>query len=465
MTTRALPNPTDRDRESERDAPPRLLALSLHFAGTGCVVMGVAFLAVAGLMLGLPLSVLTATGPAMFVGQAMMLFGLFLGGRPTEGTRIYWLARIATTLWGTAFALDLARAQVRVWLTSHLPSARDASQAASWIIWFVALVLFACMVHKSLRSFAARMWALVLGVCLVGAQAWLTAWTTVVHPTSALKTASLTFRPVIFLPGGLGLLLAGVGLFVLGRMVQATLDPEAKPAAKAPVKTTAKGRRKIRDEERAKLAESPIAQCFASSLSLVGEAVAAICGVAAFLSILLVFATVLGHSPKDADDVATVGGELASLVVLFVAMRRVSPFAPAAWLFVLVGLVLELVVAVLVYFDWTRGMFATVLPYLRHLPLVLAGCGLAAYWRRTSALATENLVPHELLVRHERLLKFSSIVMLAVGVLLSARSVVATTSLAGITGSLALCMACLGLVLGIRLSTTAHETETRLLNP
>lgn len=464
MTSHALPNSSDRDSERE-DRPPQLLALSLHFAGTGCTIMGVAFLAVAGLMLGLPLSVLTATGPAMFVGQAMMLFGLFLGGRPTAGTRIYWLSRIATTLWGTAFALDLARAQVRVWLTSHLPSARDASQAASWIIWFVALALFAWMIHKQLRSFAARMWALALGVCLVGAQAWLSGWTTAVHPGSALRTASLTFRPVIFLPGGLGLLLAGIGLFVLGRMVQATLEPDAKGAAKAPVKTTAKGRRKIRDEDRAKLAESPVAQSFASSLSLVGEAVAAVSGVAAFLALLLVFATVLGHSPKDADDVATVGGEIVSFVVLLVAMRRVSPYAPSAWIFVLAGLVLELAVAVLIYFGWTKGMFSHLLPYLRHLPLVLAGCGLAAYWRKTSVLATENLVPRELLERHERLLKFSSIVLLTVGVLLAAHSVLVTTSFAGISGSLAICMAVLGLVLGVRLSTTAHEAETRLLNP
>ncbi|MDB4935064.1 MAG: hypothetical protein JWP87_2036 [Labilithrix sp.] len=384
MTYRSAAN-----TEPALERPPQLLGFAMYVLGTGCVSMGIAqlgqFVAAHSAFPSLP--------AAAVVGEMMALAGLAIAWRTTtSGFRRVLLAGAA--LWLTLLIIDYQSGQLHRYLTMNASAARLAPFAAPLAGRAIVLGLVAIFVHRSGRRFAAMTWPTTVGAVLVAADAWARTWPIIVNLGVLRRSALVGFAPPSMMLGVIGFLAMGGGLFAAGRSVLRGITVEEYLRAQP------KRGDELTKEEIARRDEGiPGTR---RGLPLFAEATVSVAVLAFGLAAAVASASSSRFYSRDVSESATAGGEIVTLVLLVVALRRMRPFTARALLFAsaaLAGVVVQvgLVVATATT-GGHRGVYDVVTFVAVAPPLFAAAClhasSTAVVSRGTSLDALSNLRRH-----------------------------------------------------------------------
>lgn len=390
---------TDRDAEA-RGAPPArpppLLGFAFYLLGTGCALLGLSQVLRFSMLHGVPVpSLLIRWG--LPIGELMGLLGLVIAWRVTR-TRHRRLIAVGATLWIVLFVLGIQRAQLRRTLAHSLASLPLATEVAPWVGWATVLGLIAFVAHVAGRTFAVRTWATTLGAALVASHAVEVAWL-VLMPARHGRTTMFAIPSMEI--GGAGLLLFGGGLFASGRSILRGTE----------------GARALPTGPRGRGAEA-WTPALRRGLPLLADTSVTVAGVTFALCVAVVAAHLLRSSPRDAAQLAGVGGTAvgACLLALGLYLLKVRDARPAR--FAMSALASVPVYLLGLYATWTTGgTFAIRLPdTLFALPGLL--CASALYASATSLVAFdagEVLAAFRARLRVAAALVASAVLALALG--------------------------------------------------
>lgn len=157
-------------------------------------------------------------GSGLITGLILTVFGSFFASRRTGIVRPR-LARFAMALWGIGLALVLARMQVGTFLSQHAPHVQVAlvfDQAGRWLFWFGGLAAIVALVRANKDSLDLKLWPLTVGLVLVGIEIVVASLENVLFGFLWSKNVR-AIQLVLEGTGAIGLMFAGVALFVIGR--------------------------------------------------------------------------------------------------------------------------------------------------------------------------------------------------------------------------------------------------------
>lgn len=241
--------PADRGERDDRSGS--FLPLAFHFEGAGLVLAGAAllvtFVATTSLNVGnvgnvdsaghvsevgaVSVGVLTGSSaarsaaslasPLFLCGQILVVLGAFFGslrGDSQRSTLRPRLARLSAALWGVGLALLLTRAPLGGWLAEHVTWGATALRAARWIVTLAALGTAVAVLRANSRALVVRrsLRTIDVGVGLVAVQVVVA----IFHNALFIALWDSRLRAThgaLELAGGLGLVVAGIGIFTIAR--------------------------------------------------------------------------------------------------------------------------------------------------------------------------------------------------------------------------------------------------------
>lgn len=330
--------------------PPPILGFAFYLLGTGCMAMGIAELAVFA-QNAFAARVASLPGSASVIGQAMVLVGLAIAWRTTKGAQRRLLGASAT-LALTLFVLEVQRGPIVEYLVAHAPRSVLASTSAGLLGRAIVLLVVAVVVHGSGRAFAARTWATTLGATLLFADAFVGAWLIVTQTKLGEHGGRLFYASPSLIVGGVGLLVAGGGLYSAGATILRGITIDEYLRAH-------RGAKSAEDDGVSTAASADRRLLLLRGLPPFVEGLIALAGLALAHAASVAVAARLGLSAHDVSDTATLGGELVAWSVVFVAAHRMRALMKRSFLVgaVLAAIVLDLTLR---YLLWSRGVFSGV---------------------------------------------------------------------------------------------------------
>lgn len=311
MTYRGPPAPP-----TPLERPPQLFGFALYLAGVGSLLMGVGLAVVLALMHGKgPFSMVVVSRWSIPLGQLMVLLGLAVSWRVLRTSHRRLLA-VAATLWVTMFVAEMQRAQIREYLSANAPGALSGTFAATLTAWAIVMGLLAVVVHDGGRAFAARTWATTLGACLLAAHAFEHAWPVVVPHNIRAPGESLPFIPPQIGLGAAGFLVMGGALLAAGRTILQGVTVAEYVRARG-TRASADGGGDESSDGRT--------QALVRGLPLLADAMVALFGMALAASVAAALSHTSSRNIRALLEAGTVGGDLAALVLLALALHRLRP--------------------------------------------------------------------------------------------------------------------------------------------